>query len=69
MLWVYGHYKYLILSVRGSFLYIIIYRRQILTYQDGPRAERVKGSFKSSWSVKASFYMIVIWKKTFGLLV
>ena len=40
--WVAGHYKYVLLSVLGPSLYVRIYRRQIRTYKDGPRAERVK---------------------------
>ena len=39
MVWVYGHYKFLILSVRG------LERRQILTSKDGPRTERVTLAF------------------------
>ena len=38
MLWVYGHYKYFTLSVRGSTLYA----RMCMTYKDVPRAGRVK---------------------------
>ena len=38
MLWVYGRYKYLILSARESTL---VYRRQTLTSKDGSRTERV----------------------------
>ena len=48
MLWYYGHYKYFTLSVRGR-LYTSefdVYRRQILTYKDGPGAERVNISQK-----------------------
>ena len=39
MLWVDGHYKYLLLSVRVSTL--DVYRRQILTSKVGLRTERV----------------------------
>ena len=44
MLWVYGHYNYLNSLSAGDILYTPeseVYRRQILTYKDGPRAERV----------------------------
>ena len=44
ILWIYGQYKYF-LSMRGPSLYVKIqrlYRRQILTYKDGPRTERAK---------------------------
>ena len=37
MLWVYGRYKYGI-----SFSAGIVFRRQILTFKDDPRTERVK---------------------------
>ena len=42
MLWAYGHYKYF-----NSFIVVTVFKcqnleRQILTYKDGPRAERVK---------------------------
>ena len=43
MLWVWGHYKCLFFQC-GDRLYASesdVYRRQILTYKDGPRAERV----------------------------
>ena len=47
MVWVYGHYKYFTLSVRGPTLDVRIwrlksdvYRRQILMSKVGPRAER-----------------------------
>ena len=36
MVWVYGHYKYFI-SYRAGIVFI----RQILTYKDDPRTERV----------------------------
>ena len=39
MLWVYGHYKYLFLSVRASTL--DVYGRQILASTGDLRAERV----------------------------
>ena len=39
-LWVYSHYKYFTLSVRGSTL-DVRYRRQILTSKVSPRAESV----------------------------
>ena len=44
VLWVYRHYKYFTLSVRGSTLDVRIWRlqSQILKSKDGPRAERVK---------------------------
>ena len=35
-------YNKVFLSVRGPFLFVRICRRQILTYKDDPRAERVK---------------------------
>ena len=44
LLWVYGHYKSVILSVRGWTLDVRIYKRQILTSKVAPRAERVKAS-------------------------
>ena len=42
-LWVYGHYKYFFFQC-GDRPYTsesAVYRRQILTYEDGPRTERV----------------------------
>ena len=39
MLWVYGHYKYVALSVQESTLDVC--RHQILTSKDGALAERV----------------------------
>ena len=33
---------WLTLSVRGASLYVRICRRQILTYKDAPRTERIK---------------------------
>ena len=36
MLWVHGHYKLFYSFTAGT-----VFRRQILTSQDGPRAERV----------------------------
>ena len=50
MLWPYGHYKLLVLSVRGPTLEPLepdVYRRPILTSKAGPRAERVN----CYWSV------------------
>ena len=44
MLWVYDHY-YFYFFQRWDRLYTpesAVYRRYILTYKDGPRAERVK---------------------------
>ena len=44
MLWVYDHYKYWFFQC-GDRLYKSesdVYRRQILTYKDGPRTEKVK---------------------------
>ena len=43
MLWVYGHFKYFSLSVRGSTLddRICVYGRQTLTSKVDPGAERV----------------------------
>ena len=43
MLWVYCHYKYLDTFSTGPFYTSAsdVYRRQILSYKDGPRAERV----------------------------
>ena len=46
MLWVYGHYKYFNYSSGGG-LYTSesdVYRRQILTYKDDPRAERINNT-------------------------
>ena len=42
MLWVYGDYKYFNSFSAGT-VFIRVYRRQLLTYKDGPRAERVNG--------------------------
>ena len=45
MLWVYGHWKYLKKFQCGDCLYTSecdVYRRQILTYKDGPRTVSVK---------------------------
>ena len=41
---VHGHYKYFILSVRDRLKTSEsdVYGRQILAYEDGPRAERIK---------------------------
>ena len=44
MLWVYGHYYFLIISVRGQNM---TSRRQILMSTDGPRAERVTHLYAS----------------------
>ena len=41
MLWVYGHYKFLILSARFYTSESDICRRRILTSKDSPRSERV----------------------------
>ena len=46
MLWVYGHYKFLVLSARGSTLESDVCRRQILTSKSDPRTERVKIEFR-----------------------
>ena len=49
-------YIILILSVRGPSLYVRIYRRQIMTYKDGPHAERIKVYAMSSVSGFISKY-------------
>ena len=44
MLWVYDHYKYFIFLSAGIVFYTSesnVYWRQIVTYKDDPRAERV----------------------------
>ena len=41
MLWIYGRYKYLMLSMRLITSESDVYRRQNLTYKDGPRDEWV----------------------------
>ena len=52
MLWVYGHYKYfnsLYVFIRLYTSETDVYRRQILTYKDGPRTEGVK-QFYEYWT-------------------
>ena len=43
MLWICGHYKYL-----NSFSARTVFRRQILTSKDDPRAERVNDNWMSA---------------------
>ena len=48
MLWVYDHNKYISYFSAGIRLYTSqsdIYIRQIMTWKDGPRAERVKYNY------------------------
>ena len=42
MLWVYGHHKYFISHNARIYFGRDVFRRQILTYKEDPRAERVK---------------------------
>ena len=56
MLWVYGHYTYFTLAVRGSTL--DIYRRLILTSKINPRAVRVKASITKVVTVNNGFLTI-----------
>ena len=44
MLWVYGYYTFLVLSVQGSTLDVWIWRK-FLTSEVDPRAEKVKITF------------------------
>ena len=41
MVWIYRRFLIFFLFVRGSTLDVMIYRRRILTFKDGPGAEKV----------------------------
>ena len=67
MVYVYGHYKYLTLSVRDRLWTSEsdVYRRRILTFKVGPRAERVT-DFKTDKLIDISIIFTISMRNNIG---